>query len=118
MNTDPNAYASPEQIAAATSPEAKQALYLFNCAQRAHYNFLENYVSVLPATLVAGLAYPRAAAITGVAWCVSRVLYATGYTRKDKEHGNGRYVGISFWAAQLVLFLMVGKMGVDLIMAS
>ncbi|KIW00687.1 uncharacterized protein PV09_07871 [Verruconis gallopava] len=113
----PNAYASQEQIAAATNPEQKKALYLFNCAQRAHYNFLENYVAVLPAMLIAGLGYPKTTAVTSAAWTVFRILYATGYTRADKEKGMGRYQGAGFWLAEAVLFVLVGKMGVDMIMA-
>jgi glutathione S-transferase len=113
--TDPNSYASQEAINAAETAEQKKALYLFNCAQRAHYNFLENYVAALPATLIAGLVYPKAAAATGAAWCFFRILYATGYTRADKDKGTGRYAGAGFWFAQLGLFLMVGKIGLDLV---
>ena len=46
-----------------------------------------------------------------------RIMYATGYTRADKENGKGRLAGSGFWLAQLGLVLMVGKLGVDLIRA-
>jgi glutathione S-transferase len=112
----PNAYASPDQIAACTDEKKKSAMYLFNCAQRAHYNFLENYVATLPALLIAGLAYPIAAASTGALWLVFRYMYATGYTRADKTNGSGRLYGSGFWLAQFGLFGMVGKMAFDALM--
>jgi glutathione S-transferase len=115
----PNAYASSEAIAAAT-PDKKQAMYLFNCAQRAHGNFLENYPIALTGMLVAGLQYPVLAAATGAVWTVSRVSYAVGYTNKSKEGGRGRYsggVGALFWACQLAFAGMVAKAGFDLVMA-
>ncbi|KAJ4350876.1 hypothetical protein N0V95_004324, partial [Ascochyta clinopodiicola] len=51
----PHCSASAETIASAPTPQEKRALYLFNCAQRAHYNFLENYTAALSALLLAGL---------------------------------------------------------------
>jgi glutathione S-transferase len=117
QHTDPNAYASEERIAAAATPSDKQALYLFNCAQRAHYNFLENYVAAAPAALIAGLAYPRASAITFGIWNVFRIVYALGYTDKTRSDGKGRLAGSGFWIAEAVLFGMVGKMGYDLVLA-
>lgn len=113
----PNAYASAETISSCDDEKRKQAMYLFNCAQRAHYNFLENYVAALPAMLIGGLGYPRAAAGLGLVWCISRVLYAIGYTDPKKEMGKGRYRGILFFVAQTGLFGLVGKMGYDLLMS-
>jgi glutathione S-transferase len=115
----PNAYASSEAIAAAT-PDKKKAMYLFNCAQRAHYNFMENYPIALTGMLVAGLKYPVASAVTGAIWSVSRLAYATGYTNKNKEGGKGRYaggLGSLFWLCQLSFVVLVGKSGYDLVMA-
>jgi len=112
----PNAYASPDQIEACADEKEKQAKYLFNCAQRAHYNFLENYVATLPAILIAGLAYPVTSAASGAIWLVFRYMYAVGYTRADKTNGKGRMAGSGFWLAQAVLFGMVGKMGFDALM--
>jgi glutathione S-transferase len=115
----PNAYASSEAIAAA-KPEKKQAMYLFNCAQRAHQNFLENYPIALTGMLLSGLRYPIAAAATGAVWTASRLFYAIGYTDKTKEGGKGRYnggIGSLFWACQLAFTGMVAKAGFDLVMA-
>jgi glutathione S-transferase len=112
----PNNYASTEQIEACNDADRKQAMYLFNCAQRAHYNFLENYVGFLPALLIAGLAFPRGAAVTGAVWTVFRYFYAVGYTKKDQTNGRGRMMGSGFWLAQFTLFGMVGKMAYDALM--
>lgn len=112
----PNAYASPEQLAAADSAEKKQALYLFNCAQRAHYNFMENYITFLPAMLLSGLKYPVSSAVVGAIWSVCRLAYARGYTRSDQTNGKGRLVGSGFWFCQLAVYSLVGKMGWDLLM--
>jgi len=112
----PNHYASSEAIASCADPELKKNMYLFNCAQRAHANFLENYSAFLPAMLIAGIAYPVGAAVTGVIWTISRYLYAVGYTRKDKNNGSGRLLGSGFWFAQATLYGMVGKMAWDALM--
>jgi len=114
----PNCYASAESIAACTDPKEKQAKYLFNCAQRAHANFLENYTLSLAGLLVSGVQYPVTSAVAGVIWLGSRIAYANGYTNPDKESGKGRYAGGAgslWWASQLVWAVLVGKMGFDLI---
>jgi len=112
----PNAYASAEQIKSAETEEHRQAMYLFNCAQRAHYNFLEHYVIALPALLVAGVGYPRSAAVFGLIWSVGRALYATGYTNPNKEKGAGRYNGMMFYIGEMGLIGLVGKMAYDVLM--
>jgi glutathione S-transferase len=114
----PNAYASAEGIAAAEPSRAK-AMYVFNCAQRAHGNFLENYPTMLASILIAGVAYPVSAASLGLLWTASRIAYAVGYTDAEKEKGAGRYnspIGGLFWLAQLGLWGLTGKVGVDLLM--
>ena len=65
--------------------------YDFNNAQRVHQNFVENVGVVVPATLLAGLAFPQAAAIAGGVHFLGRFLYAWGYT--TKEGGNRRETG-------------------------
>lgn len=112
----PNAYASPEAISSCTDEKKKEAMYLFNCAQRAHYNFLENYVAALPALLIAGVKYPRVSAGLGALWCVGRMLYATGYTNPAQKAGKGRYRGALFWPAQFGLFGICGWMGWEMLM--
>lgn len=111
----PKAYADSGDLAAAT-PEKKQAQYLFNCAQRAHANYLENQPSLVAALLISGLYYPLVSAALGAGWTVSRVMYAIGYTRKDKTDGSGRLVGMGFWLFQLGLYGLSAWCGIKMLM--
>lgn len=112
----PKQYAENSDMSAAT-PEQKKKMYLFNCAQRAHGNFLENAPSFIPALLVAGLRYPVASSIMGVGWILSRIAYAIGYTRADRDDGKGRLVGAPFWLFQIGLYGMVGWSGFKMLSA-
>lgn len=90
----PAPYASDEQIKADKSPE--RHVLKFNCAQRAHANYLENYTQFLSVLVVAGLSYPRAAASLGAVWLVGRVLFLVGYLSGDPKKrliGTVQYIG-------------------------
>lgn len=104
----PHQYATQEQIEATADEKRKQALHLFNCAQRGHYNFLENHTSFLFSMLVVGLRKPVAAAVMGGLWSVGRIMYAIGYTRPNTKNGMGRLVGA--WAS-LIQFALIGMAG-------
>jgi len=92
-------------------------MYLFNCAQRAHGNYLENVPLVLPAMLVGGLKYPLATSALSVVWMVGRIVYAVGYTAKGRNDGKGRLPGSFFWLAQLALYGLTGWVGYGLLTA-
>ncbi|KAF7935284.1 uncharacterized protein EAE97_008191 [Botrytis byssoidea] len=94
----------------APSSRTDTAAHQFNCAQRAHANFTENHSVAVAAMLVAGLEFPRSAAVLGGAWTVSRWIYMTGYS-KGGVGGKGRYKGIWFWLFQMGLIGMCGFMG-------
>ncbi|KAL4764948.1 MAPEG family protein [Aspergillus foveolatus] len=94
----PHAYASIEQCK--INPKA----YKFNCAQRAHGNFLENAPQTMLSILMAGVKYPQAAAGLGAAWVVFRTLYMLGYIYSDKPNGTGRYNGLLYLFAQAGLW--------------
>ncbi|RFU80877.1 mapeg family [Trichoderma arundinaceum] len=97
--TYPNAYATHEQA------EKDPAAYKFNCAQRAHANYVENQTSALVALLIAGLNFPVASAICGATWAFGRTLYLYGYT--SSAGPKGRSFGAYFaGAADLALKLM------------
>ena len=95
--TYPNCYATAEQ--AKSSKEA----YKFNCAQRAHANYLENAPFTALSMLAAGLTYPLVTAGLGLGWVAGRVLYLRGYVYSEKENGRGRAQGSFFWLAQVAL---------------
>ncbi|KAI4785471.1 membrane-associated proteins in eicosanoid and glutathione metabolism, partial [Aureobasidium sp. EXF-8845] len=109
----PTPYADSAQLAAA-SPENKHKLYLFNCAQRAHGNYLENHYMALTTLLIGGLRYPLLSSAFGLVWSLGRVVYALGYTSKTKDNGKGRLAGAFFWLAQLGLFVNAGLTGYNL----
>ncbi|KAL4807365.1 hypothetical protein BDV18DRAFT_159587 [Aspergillus unguis] len=94
----PHTYATVEQCK--SNPKA----YQFNCAQRAHANYLENAPQTALSILVAGLKYPQLAAGLGAAWVVFRILFLHGYVYTDKPQGKGRYNGGLFWLAQAALW--------------
>ena len=92
----PNQYAPPLPSTLTGEEKAKKEkdYYLFNCAQRAMANYLENQGTLVTATLIAGLQFPITTSICGIGWCVSRVVYALGYTMESKEGGKGRLYGL------------------------
>jgi len=92
-----------------TDNEAQQ----FNCAQRAHANFVENQVSAVGALLLAGIRFPLTSAILGAAWTISRYIYMVGYSQGGP---GGRYKGIYFWLFQLGLVGLACFNGVAMIM--
>lgn len=100
----PNCYATKEEV------KANPAAYTFNCAQRAHANFLENAPQTTVSILVAGLAYPRLTVALGLAWLVCRVLYVLGYVYSGKEEGKGRALGSPHFFVQYLIWGVCMKM--------
>ena len=60
---------------------------------------------------------PVVSSCVGTAWCVSRVAYAVGYTRKDREDGSGRRAGLMFFVMEMALMGMGGVASYQMIMA-
>ncbi|TFK30847.1 membrane-associated proteins in eicosanoid and glutathione metabolism [Coprinopsis marcescibilis] len=79
----PQMYASTAQ-----QKESKEAL-IFNCAQRAHQNTLENLPIVWISTIVSGLQYPVLSASACALWVVSRIFYTRGYITGDPKKRVG-----------------------------
>ena len=94
----PNGYASAQEM------KSNVAAYRFNCAQRAHTQFMENAPQTILSMLVTGLVYPNATAVLGFGWFAARVLYLSGYIWGSLEKGRGRRLGFSFWLFQLSLW--------------
>ena len=65
--------------------------------------------------MISGLVFPRASAALGAGWLVGRLLYAVGYTRKDKERGSGRSMGLPYYFCQLGLMGLAAYSGWDML---
>ncbi|PUU72760.1 hypothetical protein B9Z19DRAFT_1166790 [Tuber borchii] len=99
----PNAYASAED---ASKDKEK---FRFNCAQRAHSNYLENLSVVLPAFLASTIHYPTVSSSLLGLWLAARVVYTHGYIGSEHNStGRGRYKGIFFHFAQFGLIITAG----------
>ncbi|KAJ6261462.1 hypothetical protein Dda_4132 [Drechslerella dactyloides] len=87
----PNAYAPH-----AEAPTGSEK-YVFNCAQRAHANFIEHLPQFYVSLFVSGLGFPKLAAGLGSLYLFGRVLYAIGYANPQKQNGTGRFLGAPFF---------------------
>lgn len=112
----PKSFAESTDFAAADD-EQKKALYLFNCAQRAHANYVENHPSTAIAMLIAGLQHPRTSALLGLIWMFGRIMFALGYTRKDKDNASGRVIGFAIQLPmQLTLWGLAAWTGIKMVL--
>ena len=68
------------------------------------------------AMLMAGVEYPLSTTALGAGWLLGRMIYAIGYTRKDRSDGKGRLAGSFFWLFQFGLFGLAGWTGVKTVM--
>jgi len=105
----------PYPAAYAPADRTDEDAHRFNCAQRAHANYIENQPSAVAALLLAGLRFPIASALMGAGWTVSRYMYMVGYSQGG-EGGKGRYKGIYFWFFQAGLAALASYNGVALLM--
>lgn len=96
-----------------TDPEAHR----FNCAQRAHANYVENQTQTVLPLLIAGLRFPITAAVMGAVWTLSRYMYLNGYS-KGGDGGKGRYKrgGAFFWLPQVAVIGMAGYTGLAMVL--
>ncbi|GAA5822031.1 hypothetical protein JCM3770_002256 [Rhodotorula araucariae] len=70
---------------------------IFNCAQRAHANTLENLPIFLLSLFHTGLYHPRYAAVAGAIWIAGRLAYIRGYSSGDpakRQRGAFQYLGL------------------------
>jgi glutathione S-transferase len=97
--------------------DLKQRMYIFNCTQRAHQNYLENMPVILMCLFISGLKYPILATSCAWGWMTFRVIYFLGYTRVDKKEGSGRRQGATFWGIQFFMLGLLLKVAWDMISA-
>lgn len=58
---------------------------MFNCYQRSHQNFLENYFMVMGLMFIAAIQYPVYAAVAACSMLVGRIIFSVGYTSKNPD---------------------------------
>jgi len=80
----------------------------FNNAQRAHYNYLEGIASIIVFELVAGLFFPRYAALLGFTYILGRAVYGIGYRSSGSK---GRYFGVIIADLSLLALLAMSFYG-------
>jgi glutathione S-transferase len=101
----PQLYATAEQVAA--DPNA----YVYNCAQRAHANYVENLFPAVGAMLLGGLRNPQTATWWGLGWMGMRLAYLWNYTRSSGVtvvHGRppmGMGTAMGVWVCQFALYV-------------
>jgi len=76
---------------------------VFNCYQRSHQNFLENYAMVMGWMFIGGLKFPIYAAGAGVAFLAGRVIYALGYSTGNPKN--------RLWGEPFLIIGMLGLLG-------
>ncbi len=77
--------------------------HTFNCAQRAHQNYLESLPFVLITLVLASIQFPLFAASAGVGVLVGRQFYCSGY-RANGPQGRSLGAGIN-GLSQMSLFI-------------
>ncbi|KAJ3314273.1 Microsomal glutathione S-transferase 3 [Boothiomyces sp. JEL0838] len=97
--------AYPNMYATAEEAEKDKMKHLFNCAQRAHQNTLENIPGFLILLLVSAIEYPLISAISGAVYLASRVAYAGGYCTGDPKKRSRGFFGY------FALLAMLGASG-------
>lgn len=81
--------------------------HTYNCIQRSHLNFPEQYIYLFMMMLMVGMVYPKITAACGFLYLVSRFSYAFGYSTGDPElRENGLYGQLgSFTLVFLLLYV-------------
>jgi len=107
--------AYPQMYAEKAEQEASKDAKIFNCAQRAHQNTLENLPIIVLSTLLSAIRYPTYAAVGCGIWSFSRIVYTLGYsTGVPRRRGIG---SLGSLGVQTLLSLLAGKVVFDLISA-
>ncbi|KAG5730708.1 Microsomal glutathione S-transferase 3 [Termitomyces sp. T112] len=102
----------PQLYAEKAEVEASRDALIFNCAQRAHANTLENLPMIYATTLITAVKYPIVAAAACGAWSLSRIFYTRGYLSGDpkKRTGAGYTLGTAgFFTLLLTSIYTVGQ---------
>ncbi|PPQ78571.1 hypothetical protein CVT25_011782 [Psilocybe cyanescens] len=78
----------PQMYAEVAQTEKSRDALLFNCAQRAHQNTMEQLPLVIFGGGISALKYPIPVAAAILMWTVARVFYTRGYITGDPQKRN------------------------------
>ena len=83
----------------------------FDCVQRAHLNFVENYTQVLALTYFAAQAAPYWAFLSAFFFLLGRLVFANGYYSGNAENRNAGAFGymVGKFPLQGLFYLVVAK---------
>ncbi|KAK0494598.1 hypothetical protein EDD18DRAFT_350334 [Armillaria luteobubalina] len=96
----------PQLYAERAQEEASKEAKIFNCAQRAHQNTLENMPVMYTSTFLTAVYYPTVAAAALGVWVLGRIFYTRGYITGDPANRNAKGGFISYFGQ---LALLVGS---------
>ncbi|KAK0220399.1 hypothetical protein IW262DRAFT_1384307 [Armillaria fumosa] len=82
----------PQLYAEKAQEEASKEAKIFNCAQRAHQNTLENIPVMYTSTFLTAVYYPTIAAAALGIWVLGRIFYTRGYITGDPANVGRRNV--------------------------
>jgi glutathione S-transferase len=63
--------------------------FKFNCAQRAHYNFMEQMPPLMLFLIISGLYFPFIAGIIGCGYFLARIMFTLGYMKSPNKRRLG-----------------------------
>ncbi|KAJ3414715.1 Microsomal glutathione S-transferase 3 [Chytridiales sp. JEL 0842] len=104
----------PYMYAERAEAEKDKNKHLFNCAQRAHLNTLENNTMFLTLLFTGGVEHPTIAAVAGAVYLAGRISYANGYCTGEpskRQRGAYQYLGL------LTLLILSFKTGVNMVLS-
>ncbi|KAJ7507312.1 hypothetical protein B0H11DRAFT_2219130 [Mycena galericulata] len=94
----------PRVYAEKAEMDANPNAILFNCAQRAHQNTLENLPMLYSMTLITSLKYPILAASALALWSLARVGYTLGYTT-GQPHKRSNALSVLHYPILIILLV-------------
>ncbi|KAF9015583.1 hypothetical protein BDQ17DRAFT_55087 [Cyathus striatus] len=86
----------PQMYAERSQANTSKDAHIFNCAQRAHQNTLENIPLIYLTTIITGFEFPIFAALTCASWCIARISYTRGYITGDPSERATTLYKLSF----------------------
>lgn len=100
------------------APHGHKDKIAFDCVQRAHLNFVENYTQVLAVTFFAAQDFPHYALVCALFFLAGRLVFANGYysgIAKNKDAGMFGYMLGYFPLYGLMNIYAAGQFGLKLV---